>query len=129
MKKIAIFILIAYTFIWANTLTEKEISDWNSIGVEKMFIGNWKSQGIKTPSDAKKWIDAGENRGSISQWKNIKITDSNEVVKWKKTKLSFSSIQNALKENITPEVLEKWYKEGILYEETILYFNRKIRLN
>ena len=62
MKKIAIFILIAYTFIWANTLTEKEISDWNSIGVEKMFIGNWKSQGIKTPSDAKKWIDAGENR-------------------------------------------------------------------
>lgn len=46
-----------------------------------------------------------------------------------KTKLSFSSIQKALKENITPEVLEKWYKEGILYEETILYFNRKIRLN
>lgn len=70
-----------------------------------------------------------EKIGKYFSMENIKITDSNEVVKWKKTKLSFSSIQKALKENITPEVLEKWYKEGILYEETILYFNRKIRLN
>lgn len=123
---IVILILIAHTTLLANTLTEKEISEWKSIGVEKMFIGNWKSQGIKTPRDAKRWIDAGETRVSISQWKNIKITDPDEVVKWKKTKLSFTNIQKALKEKITPEILEKWYKEGILYEETIFYFTRKI---
>ena len=68
----------------------------------------------------------GASRVSISQWKNIKITDPDEVVKWKKTKLSFTNIQKALKEKITPEILEKWYKEGILYEETIFYFTRKI---
>ena len=64
MKILIILILIAHTTLLANTLTEKEISEWKSIGVEKMFIGNWKSQGIKTPRDAKRWIDAGETRGT-----------------------------------------------------------------
>ncbi|NUW29632.1 hypothetical protein [Aliarcobacter butzleri] len=128
MKKfgILILILILNTSLLASKLTEKEISEWGLIGVDKMFIENWRSQGVKTPNDAKKWLDAGETRVSISQWKNINITNPDDAIKWKKTKLNFKDIQKALKVKLTAEILDMWYKEGILFEETIVYYTRRI---
>ena len=79
-------LIISFTFsisIFAGNISNEEIKEWKSIGIQDYEISKWLRLKINTPEEAKQWIDAGFNHYYTQEWKYGGVNTPEEAKKWK----------------------------------------------
>lgn len=140
--KIIMVGLITNTALFANDLSQNEISQWQQVGIEEKWISNWQLKGVKNADEAGKWLEVGVQHYDVEDWKSLNITPEDakkwmsvgistrnmyemrdwaragvtsidEIMKWQKLSIPANRVKDYTSQGITPETIKAWNDVGI----------------